>query len=571
MTSFRIETLELDPEIISAHSRRDQRFTNWPVVYTLNNDTHIYVGESLNASARMRQHLESVEKAVLKSVRVVLDDTFNKSACLDLESYLIQLFAGDGKYRVLNRNDGIVDGDYYGRHDYRETFEAIVEELRKHGAFLRSPREIENNNLYKLSPYKALNGEQLAAVRLILDMLIDDLTTGEAQPLVIQGEPGTGKTIVAIFVIKLIMDIAEMTLDSESGSDSELSEYFNTENHDRFQRLRIGLVIPQQSLRTTVKSVFRKTAGLREEMVLSVNDVGESSEGYDVLLVDETHRLGQRANQSSGSGNRRFAEINERLFGQDDLTFTQLDWIVAQSKHQILMVDPSQSVRPADLPREVQRDLIKGAKDQGRCIVLFSQMRVAAGDDYVDYVRRLLTSDPPKPQRFVNYELRMYDDVKAMHRHIIARNDAVGLARLVAGFAWEWKSKKDKGAFDIDINGYQLRWNSSDTDWISKSGSVNEVGSIHTVQGYDLNYAGVIIGPELGYDDERGCIVFRRERYMDKKGKENNPRRGIRYSDDDVLNFVVGAYGVLLTRGVLGTYVYVCDPKLRDYLKRYVF
>jgi DUF2075 family protein len=87
------------------------------------------------------------------------------------------------------------------------------------------------------------------------------------------------------------------------------------------------------------------------------------------------------------------------------------------------------------------------------------------------------------------------------------------------------------------------------------------------VQGYDLNYAGVIIGPDLRFDPETQRIVFDRTNYFDKKGMENNPRLGIAYSDDDILRFVSNVYAVLMTRGVLGTYVYVVDPALRERLR----
>jgi len=152
---------------------------------------------------------------------------------------------------------------------------------------------------------------------------------------------------------------------------------------------------------------------------------------------------------------------------------------------------------------------------------------------------------------------------------IRARDAEHGLARLVAGYAWEWRSKgpRNRDRYDIEHDGVRLRWNGTDTDWISAPGSAQEVGSIHTVQGYDLNYAGVIIGLDLRYDDG---IVFDRASYFDKKGKENNPRLGIRYSDDDLLRYVRNIYAVLLTRGIRGTYVHVVDPQLRDHLRSFL-
>jgi DUF2075 family protein len=134
---------------------------------------------------------------------------------------------------------------------------------------------------------------------------------------------------------------------------------------------------------------------------------------------------------------------------------------------------------------------------------------------------------------------------------------------MVAGYAWEWKTKNDKDAYDIVIDDVSMRWNGTQTDWIASPKALEEVGSIHTVQGYDLNYAGVIIGADLRYDAETNRIVFHRESYFDKKGKENNPTLGLTYSDDDLLRYVTNIYTVLLTRGIRGTYVYVSDPGLR--------
>ena len=87
----------------------------------------------------------------------------------------------------------------------------------------------------------------------------------------------------------------------------------------------------------------------------------------------------------------------------------------------------------------------------------------------------------------------------------------------------DWRCKKDKSAFDIELDGLQLRRNSVTTDWINSAGSVEEVGSIHTVQGYDLNHAGVIIDPDLRLDPASGRVIADRENYRDQRGKENNP------------------------------------------------
>lgn len=566
---FRIEQFRFTKrEVAKLPHYADERFSNWPVVYALNDRRYIYVGETLNASARMRQHLASTSKSSLKNMRIVLDDTFNKSACLDLESYLIKLFAGEGTYQVLNRNEGITDADYYNRAQYRATFDAIFAELRKEGLFHRSVQQIENSDLFKLSPFKALNDDQGRAVAGILDDLFEDLGSGTGSTIVIQGDPGTGKTIVAIYLMKLLLDIQSSEPGEDIEGDSLFSAFFLPGYREQLEGFRVGLVIPQQSLRTSIRDVFKKTPSLDASMVLSPFELDTHGDRFDLLIVDETHRLTQRANQPSGPQNARFTEINESLFGSDDITKTQLDWIMRMSDNQLFLVDSAQSVRPADLPEQELKRLIRTAKNAHRFYPLVSQMRVQGGSDYIDYVRAMLSPHPPTPTTFESYDLRFFDDIRSMHDAVQARDAETGLSRLVAGFAWPWVSKRKgrKHEFDIVIDGYELRWNVKPKDWISSS-SPEEVGSIHTVQGYDLNYAGVIIGPDLRYDAEARRLYVDRSSYFDTKGKENNGKLGITYTDDDLLRYITNIYAVLMTRGMKGTYVYVCDPALREYLR----
>lgn len=570
MTSFSIERLPFTKASVDTLAGLDRRFVNWPVVYALDDEKRIYIGESLNVTQRMRQHLDSPSKRGLRKLRVVLDDEFNKSAALDLESYLISLLAGDGRYEVLNGNAGITNADYFRRSDYRETFSQIFDELLAEGVFTRNIREIQNSDLFKLSPFKALTPDQAIAVEDILDGLFDDLGSGAKSTIVIQGDPGTGKTILGIYLLKLLMDIRAALPEDPIDTDTMFSDFFVPENIALISDLRVAFVVPQGSLRKSVSGVFARTAGLHRTMVLSPFDVGKSATKFDLLIVDETQRLTQKANQSAGPLNKSFSEINVRLFGSDDPQLTQLDWIRKQSTHQIFLLDPEQTVRPADLPREQTIRLSEDARDRDRRYPLTTQMRVRAGDDFVAYVRGILSPNAPEPRDFAPYDFRMFDDIRALRTAINERNDDEGLARMVAGYAWPWRSRKDSSAYDIEIDGVGLRWNQTLRDWINSPNSVNEVGSIHTVQGYDLNYAGVIVGGDLRYDEKSQQISADLDNYFDAKGKENNRARGIVYSADDILKLIENIYAVLLTRGIRGTYVYVVDPPLREYIRRFV-
>ena len=568
MTDFRIERLPFDGGALSVWAQSDSRNNNWPVVYTIHGDREIYVGETLNAATRMSQHLTSAERQHLRRVQIIFNDTFNKSVCLDLESHLIRYFHADGKYQVLNKNYGLNDYDYFNREEYRKTFDELFAELHREGAFTRSIPEIENTDLFKFSPFKSLTSDQAIAVDGILEILFGDLSRHSGQSIVVQGDPGTGKTVVAVYLVKLLIDIATSRPGETLDQDAMFSDLFEEPQRSLLSRLRLGLVIPQQSLRKTLERVFAKTPSLSKSLIMSPFEVGKSDKPFDVLIVDEAHRLSQRANQPSAAQNRSFTDINLALFGDDSPHHTQLDWIRAQSAHQILLVDQAQSVKPADLPSSVVEELVANSRNQGRFFHLQSQLRVKAGKSYVDFIGSVLRGETLHRPDFGNYDFRIFDDLGEMRAEIFKRDSEVGLSRMVAGYAWPWRSKENPDLPDIEIDGQRLWWNRTATDWVNSPTALEEVGSIHTVQGYDLNYAGVIIGNDLGIDEELGRFVFRRDNYFDKKGKENNPRLGREYNDDDLLAYVKNIYRVLLTRGIRGTYVYVCDPALERVFRR---
>ena len=569
MTDFRIERLPFDAGAIDTWQKADRAHNNWPVVYTISGKNQIYIGETVNAGTRMHQHLATPRRKHLERVQIILNEKFNKSACLDLESHLIRYFAADEKFEVLNGNWGISESDYFQRDEYRKDFETLFAELHEQGWLIRPVPELVNSNLFKYSPYKALNSDQAIALTGILESLLGEMAEAQTTEIVIQGDPGTGKTIVAIYLVKLLRDIALHLQDEHSGADSVFSEYFNPFNKDMLTGFKVGLVVPQQSLRKSIQDVFAKTPGLEKSMILSPFDVGNDTQGWDLLIVDEAHRLGIRANQSSAAQNKQFTEINQRLFGEDRLDITQLDWVRRQAKNRILLIDSAQSIKPADLPTEKVEQLIESAKADGKLHRLISQMRVSGGSDYIEFVNKLLSDSPKNVSDFGDYDLRFFDSFVEMREELRKRESEHSLARLLAGFAWPWNSKTNRQAHDIEIEGQKLFWNRTATDWVNSKTSSEEVGSIHTIQGYDLNYAGVIIGPDLGYDPESGRITFNRDSYFDVKGRENNKKLGIVFSDEDIRQYVLNIYRVLLTRGIKGTYVYVHDLALRRHVRGY--
>ena len=542
---------------------------NWPVVYVLNNDDEAYVGETVNVARRTEQHLGNAGKQSLTEIRIISDKDFNKSVVLDLESFLIKHMAADGKYRLLNGNNGIQDHDYYERSRYEDEFRGIWKKLRKLGVVNRSIEDIENSELFKYSPYKSLGPEQMDAEMEILKAFEEHRQDRNGVSIIVRGGAGTGKTILAIYLMKLFADINAKEIEADEPDDyldEDVEFVYAAERIGGIEK--IGIVFPQKSLRSSLKDVFKGIRGLSPDMVLDTTDVVNNyittGEKYDLLIVDEAHRLKCR-NKGHLSFYGRFDECNRKL-GLDMMTGTELDWIYKCSKNQIIFRDDLQTIRPCDIDSDDFRDIIENRYP--KTVVeqaLETQWRCKGGNDYINYLRKILSCTPVEYKEIESYDFKLYTDVDRMIEDIKELNEKYGLCRTAAGYAWRWITKKDKKAYDIVIGNAKYRWNSTYDNWITTPNAVNEIGCIHTVQGYDLNYLGVIIGEDIRYDNESGQIFADKNRYFDQQGKS-----GVANDPEALKEYLTNIYLTLMTRGIRGTYVYVCDPALREYMAQFI-
>ena len=543
---------------------------DWPVVYMIHNDSQLYIGETQNAYNRFKQHLDNPERKPLKKIKIIFDNEFNKSAILDIEQTLIQLCGADNKFILQNHNGGQSEKhNYYQREKYVNKIEEIWKELSKLGMTNNSLDDIKNTDLFKYSPYNTLTSEQNEVCKDIIYDIIDKLSSNKEGTSIINGGAGTGKTIVLINMIYKLINSNKLDIDF-SEEDDELNE--NTKMIHALKEfiraygreLKIGYVVPMTSIRKTLKTVFRKTKnGLKANMVIGPFDVFKDD--YDVLFVDEAHRLAQYKNIGFRG---EFAKSAARL-GKDPKDVTQLDMIIARSKYRVLVYDKNQTVKGSDITNEQFENAIKGSSISR--YYLTTQMRCKGGTLYTEYIKNIFNCTQQEYLPMENYDFKLFDDVNDMVESIKSLDKQYGLCRNAAGYSWEWISKGIKsyeevirlGKEDIRIGNYKYVWNMTNEEFILSKNAINEIGCIHTLQGYDLNYIGLILGEEIDYNPVTNQIEIDLNKFYDKYVKQGCDVKTVE-------NFIINSYKVIMTRGIKGCYLYACNKNMQEYLSRFI-
>lgn len=547
---------------------------DWPVVYLIHNDEELYVGETQNIYKRVEQHLKNKDRQNLKLIKIIFDDEFNKSAALDIEQSLIQLFNADNKYKLQNLNGGQSEKhNYYQREKYLNKLDSIWDILTKNGMTNMTLDAVRNTDLFKYSPYNTLTNEQNEACKIILYDIMRKLSTNTEGTSIIKGSAGTGKTIVLINMIYKLINANKFEIDfSDDDSLTDNNQFIHDYKifYDNFKKehhreLKIGYVVPMTSIRKTLKTVFSKTKnGLKSSLVIGPFDVFKDE--YDILFIDEGHRLCKYKNISYRGAYRKCAE----KMGKNPNEVTELDMIMANSKYRVIVYDESQTVKGSDITHV---EFLKSfeAYNEPMWVGLTTQMRCKGGTDYIDYLSNIFKCIQDKKLDMINYEFKIFNDVDVMINKIKELDKIYGLCRNAAGYSWEWISKNCKsyeeaianGLEDIKIGDYKYVWNMTNQEFIMSNNSINEIGCIHTLQGYDLNYVGVILGEEIDYNPITNKIEVDLNKFYDKYVKQNTDEKLVR-------EYIINSYKVIMSRGIKGCFLYACNKNMRDYLARFV-
>jgi DUF2075 family protein len=355
--------------------------------------------------------------------------------------------------------------------------------------------------------------------------------SGRPRVLIIEGGPGTGKSVIAVNLLAA---------------------------------LREGLTVKYISKNAAPRAVYSDKLIQTRDNAHLVNLFGGSGsytetvqDAFDVLVVDEAHRLTEKSGFYGNLGTHQVKELIEA------------------AKCSIFFIDEDQRVTLKDVgSKEVIRKFAAGRNAEVEEYSLTSQFRCAGSDGYLAWVDHTLqiraTANPSLAD--IPFDFQVFDDPSDLHNAVETKNTN-NRARVVAGYCWPWNSKKDPKLMDVVIGDYERQWN-LDQDgslWIVAPNSVAQVGCIHTCQGLEVDYVGVIIGPDLTIMGDTLVTVPRARDRHDKTMKgfvkmtKEQPAEAARLADSIIKN----TYRTLMTRGMKGCYVYATDAKLRAYLRQH--
>jgi DUF2075 family protein len=371
--------------------------------------------------------------------------------------------------------------------------------------------------------------------KVIYEKAVQLATKGDQKKrvFIVRGGPGTGKSVLAVNLLSKFIS-------------NGLNSRYITKNSA--PRLVYAARLSGHLRKSRISALFTGSGSFVDCL----------NNEYDALIVDEAHRL----NAKSG------------MFG--NLGENQVKEIIQSCRTSIFFIDEYQRIHLKDVGSE---ELIRAyAKEMNAEVFdadLTSQFRCGGSDGYLAWIDNSLGLRPTANTSLDTsvFDFQIFDDPKEMYEEIIEKNNQNFKSRLVAGYCWNWISKKDPNENDIILEDGKLsaKWNLTQHGmlWIEKDESISEIGCIHTCQGLELDYVGVIIGPDLQLSGGHVITDVNERAKSDasikglKKMMKENPAEATRRGREIVLN----TYRTLLTRGMKGCYVYCTDKELANHLR----
>lgn len=366
--------------------------------------------------------------------------------------------------------------------------------------------------------------------------LVHSSTKKDKNVLIVRGGPGTGKSVVAI-QLTAHLTAAQLLVQYVSKNSAPRDVYASK--------------LTGYRSKSWVNNLFKGSGSY----INSANSV------FDALIVDEAHRLNEKSGMFSNLGENQIKEIIEA------------------AKCSIFFVDEDQRVTMKDIGSKQEVEFwAKRAGARIHYLELESQFRCNGSDGFLAWLDNFLEIRKTANLKLadLNYHFELVSTPNDLRKRILSYNKERNRARLVAGYCWPWNSKKDKKAMDIIIpeENFEMQWNLTEDGmlWIISPDSVNQVGCIHTCQGLEVDYVGVIIGPDFVIRDGKWVCRSEYRAGSDKSVHglksliKKNPQRGKEMGDLIIKN----TYRTLMTRGMKGCLVYSTDHQTRDWLSEMI-
>ena len=374
--------------------------------------------------------------------------------------------------------------------------------------------------------------EQKVVYETILNLSTKCQKDNKKRTIIVEGGPGTGKTVVAINLL------AELT------KRDQFAQYVSKHSAPR---IVYGYKLKGSMKRNSVDNLF-KGSGCYTDAPL--NSIG-------TILADEAHRLNEKSGMFQNLGENQIKEI------------------IHASRCSVFFIDESQRVTTSDIGsvEEIEKWAQKEHSEVFR-MELISQFRCNGSDGYLAWVDDVLQIRDTANYDLegIDYDIRICDSPMEMEHIILEKNSIRNRARILAGYCWNWpkETRNDVNYHDIKIGDYGISWNLDGGDAFAiNPDSVHEAGCIHTSQGLEFDYVGVIIGDDMRYENGEIITDYSKRAKTDQSMKgikgiaKNNPQEANRLADEIIKN----TYRTLMTRGMKGCYVYCTDSKLSEYLK----
>ena len=399
---------------------------------------------------------------------------------------------------------------------------------------IRPSKSLQNviSSMINGNPEFIMIDEQKVAFEEILRLSTRCQKDFKKRTIIVKGGPGTGKTVIAVNLLARLTLLKQMV------------QYVSKNSAPRQVYVK---KLKGQVKKSSIDNLF-KGSGTYTEAGKNV---------IHTLLCDEAHRLNEKSGMFHNMGENQIKEIIHAAYCS------------------VFFIDESQRVTMDDIGSV--EEIEKWAKEEGselHYLELESQFRCNGSDGYLAWLDNVL--DIRQTANYdlegIDYDIRVCDTPEHMRELVVERNMINNRARILAGYCWEWVKKEQNNTnfHDIKIGDFEISWNLGNGEPFAVSDtSINEAGCIHTSQGLEFDYVGVIIGNDIRFENGQVITDFTKRAKTDqslkgiKKLYQQSPLEAQKRADEIIKN----TYRTLLTRGMKGCYIYCTDPGMANYLK----